>query len=143
MTMATAVVSRMAVLTLICGQLVACGQPAAPARTVEASPDSNGLSISFKVEPDPPQTGDNDLLVSLAQSGGPVADATVTAVFYMPAMPSMGMPEMRSSFQLQPVGGGVYRGNGNLIMGGTWTVTVNVSRAGESLGSRKFTVIAK
>ena len=82
------------------------------------------------------------LEVSLMQAGAPVIDATVTAVFYMPAMPSMSMPEMRSTFPLQAAGDGIYRGTGNLSMGGTWNVTVTASRTGETLGRGKYTIIA-
>jgi nitrogen fixation protein FixH len=102
------------------------------------------LNISFKSDPDPPRSGDNNLEVSVVGSDGkPVDDATVTAQFYMPAMPSMSMPEMRNSFTLQPAGNGAYRGKGQLQMGGTWDVTVNVARNGEKIGSKKLTVIGK
>jgi YtkA-like len=141
--MTSAVAARLAVLATLCGLLAACDRDPAPATTAQQPADSAGVSIAFKLDPDPPRTGNNKLEVSLRQAGAPVADAAVTAVFYMPAMPSMNMPEMRSTFALQSVGGGVYRGSGNLVMGGTWNVTITASRAAEKLGSGKFTILAK
>jgi len=96
------------------------------------------------MNPDPPQAGDNKVEVSVKQADGtPLTDATVTAVFYMPAMPSMNMPEMRDMFALKPVGNGTYAGPVQLSMSGTWMVTVKVSRSSEELGNQRFTIIAK
>ncbi|MEO8314843.1 MAG: FixH family protein [Pseudomonadota bacterium] len=139
----TGFAARVAVLGMLCGMVGACTREPVSAVATHSSMDAAGLSISFKVDPDPPRAGENKLEVSLAQAGVPVTDAAVTAEFYMPAMPSMNMPEMRSKFPLQPMGGGVYRGNGSLIMGGTWNVTITASRAEEKIGSGKYTVIAK
>lgn len=147
-------VSRQTVwLVALCGLNVACArdpepvaaapqsQASVPATTVAGSP---ALNISFNMDPNPPQAGDNKLEVSVKQADGtPLTDATVTAVFYMPAMPSMGMPEMRSTFALSSTGNGIYRGTGELVMSGTWDVTVNVARGQEKLGNKKLTIIAK
>lgn len=119
---------------------------AAPESTAVSTPAAGeqNLNIAFKNDPDPPQAGDNTVEVTVKQADGtPVVDATVNAVFYMPAMPSMNMPEMRSTFNLSSAGDGRYRGQGQLVMSGTWNVTVNVTREGEKLGNAKFTVIAK
>ncbi len=134
---------RLVALLLLGGTISACSQEKASAVSAQPAADGKGVTISFKVDPDPPRAGDNKLEVSLMQAGAPVTDATVTAAFYMPAMPSMSMPEMRSTFPLQAVGDGVYRGTGNLSMGGTWNVTVTASRTGEPLGNGKYTIIAK
>jgi YtkA-like len=134
--------TRSVMLACLCGFIIACGR--SPEPTATASPAAGStVNIAFKVDPDPPRAGDNKLEVSVKQAGASVIDATVTAVFYMPAMPAMNMPEMRSTFSLHPSGDGVYRGTGTLIMAGTWNVTVNVSRAGDKLGSSKYTVIAR
>ena len=75
--------------------------------------------------------------------GPPITDATVEAVFSMPAMPSMNMPAMRSAAALSHQGSGRYRGGGQLAMSGTWNVLLTVSRGAEELGRRNFSVIAK
>jgi nitrogen fixation protein FixH len=95
--------------------------------------------------PDPPRSGDNTFEVTVKQPDGtPVSDASVTAVFSMPAMPAMNMPAMRSDASLTRVGNGTYRGTGQLSIGGTWNVLVSVSRGGaEPLGVKRFSVIAK
>ena len=50
----------------------------------------------------------------------------------------MNMPAMRNAAALQHVGGGVYRGTGQLMMAGRWDVTVDVMRGGQRLGSRQL-----
>lgn len=111
--------------------------------TTQAAPTQN-LAIEFRSEPDPPEAGSNTFEVTVKQPDGtPVSDATVTTVFSMPAMPSMNMPAMRSTATLAHQGSGQYRGPGQLSMGGTWNVTVTVSRGAEELGSKKFSVVAR
>jgi len=103
-----------------------------------------GMVIEFHSEPDPPASGDNTFEVTVAQPDGtPVTDATVEAVFSMPAMPSMNMPAMRSTTALTHQGSGRYRGSGQLSMGGTWNVIVTASRGGDEIGRRTFSVVAK
>ena len=87
--------------------------------------------------------GDNEVEAVVTQDGKPVTDATVAAIFRMPAMPSMNMPEMHSSATLEHQGAGRYVGTGALVMNGTWNVTVTVSRGDAELGSSRFTLLAK
>jgi nitrogen fixation protein FixH len=114
--------------------------PAAAAQTV-STPQ---MTVTFASEPGPLTTGDNKILVTVKQPDGtPIADGNVTAVFSMPAMPSMNMPAMRSDATLTPQGNGVYRGTGQLSMAGTWSVALSVSRSGQPLGTAQFSVVAK
>jgi len=102
------------------------------------------LQIGFKTLPDPPRSGDNQVEVTVKDaSGAPVSDASVNVRFYMPAMPTMNMPEMQSSITPTHVSGGLYRGAGKLVMGGTWEVTVTVLRDGKRVGQKKLSVQAK
>jgi nitrogen fixation protein FixH len=115
--------------------MVAAGEPA---------PAAQKLDIGFRTTPDPPRSGQNTVEVSLKLAdGSPVNDAQVTVVYFMPAMPAMNMPEMKTSIALVPAGKGTYRGGGSLVMAGTWTVTVTATRAGKPLGTRKLSVIAR
>jgi hypothetical protein len=92
----------------------------------------------------PPQTGDNVFEVSVKDAEGrPVADADVSVTLFMPAMPTMSMPAMRNQMRLPSVGGGVYRGPGQVLMGGRWEATVTVNKEGRQLGSRQFPLVAK
>ena len=124
------------------GPTVQEAQPTAGTESlVETTQD---LAIEFRSEPDPPKAGENAIEVAVKRpDGSPVTDATVTTAFSMPAMPSMNMPPMRSDVALAYVAEGIYRGTGHLSMAGTWNVTVAVSRAGQQIGVKKFSVIAK
>jgi RND family efflux transporter MFP subunit len=100
--------------------------------------------ITFRSQPDPPKTGENLLEVEVkTPDGKPVDDAEVTIAFYMAAMPTMNMPAMRNEAKLPHVGNGVYRGMGTVMMAARWEVTVNVSRAGQRIGTKHVTVVAR
>jgi hypothetical protein len=114
------------------------GQPMAEPSS-SARPD-----ITFRAQPDPPRTGENTLEVRVRDAAGqPISDADVTVTFFMAAMPTMNMPAMRNETKLPAAGGGVYRGTGQVMTAGRWDVTVDVSRAGQRLGSRQFAVMAR
>ncbi len=116
------------------------GQSPAPL----ASASTEGVTIEFSSEPDPPKSGDNTIEVTVRQpNGAAITDAAVTAVFSMPAMPAMNMPAMRAEAKLTHVEGGRYRGMGQLSMAGTWNVTVTATRDGEPIGRRSFSIVAK
>lgn len=102
------------------------------------------LNIEFKTEPDPPETGENTFYTKVTDpSGKPVSDAEVTVIFFMPAMPSMNMPAMRSETKLKSMGGGEYQGKGQVLMGGAWEVSVIVKQNGQPSGSAGFRINAK
>jgi uncharacterized GH25 family protein len=129
----------------------ACGksEQATPAPAATATPaggastSNSAPEITFKSDPDPVKTGENTFEVMVMQDGKPVNDASVSAEFYMPAMPQMKMPEMRTKTDLAPAGDGVYRGKGQVMMAGNWDVTVIAMRGGQELGTKKLTVTAK
>ena len=76
-------------------------------------------------------------------NGKPIDDAEVTVQFFMPAMPTMNMPAMRSEAKLSPAGAGVYRGSGQVMMVGKWNATVSVKQGGKEIGQKKVIVSAK
>jgi len=125
-----------------------CGRPDSPqpgAGTATTLTSNDGsLQIGYRGEPDPPKSGDNKVQVTIARTdGSPLTDAEVAVTYYMPAMPSMSMPEMRDTFSLSHQGSGAYSGPVRLSMGGTWQVTVAVTQNGESLGAGRFTIVAE
>jgi YtkA-like len=128
-----------------------CGQPDATTQATPAGepvaasgqPSPEGLDITLTTDPDPVRTGENVYEVVVKDRGKPVADASVSTEFFMAAMPSMNMPEMRNKTDLTHVGQGVYRGTGQIIMGGNWDVTVKVMRGDREIGRRKFTTTAR
>lgn len=102
------------------------------------------LDIAFRSQPDPPHMGDNDLEVIVKDSQGQaVTDAVVEVTFFMPAMPSMGMPAMRSAATLIHGGAGMYRATGKVLSPGRWDVTVAVMRSGQRVGTKKFSIVAQ
>jgi hypothetical protein len=75
-------------------------------------------------------------------SGKPVTDAQVKTTLFMPAMPAMGMSEMREAATLSWKGA-EYTGAIKIPTSGTWTVTVEVSRGGQVLTSYRTSLNAK
>lgn len=111
---------------------------------VACTAEQQPAQIAFKTLPDPPRSGGNTVEVTVKDAkGAPVKDANVEVRFHMAAMPTMSMPEMQSLFATTHVADGVYRGKGNLVMGGSWEVTVTVTRGAERPARKKFTVVAK
>jgi RND family efflux transporter MFP subunit len=103
-----------------------------------------GTQIAFRTLPDPPKTGENQLEATVKDAQGhPIDDAGVTVQFFMPAMPTMNMPAMKSDAKLASAGGGVYRGSGQVMMAGHWNVTVTVTQGGKEVGQKTLTLTAK
>jgi hypothetical protein len=94
-------------------------------------------------EPSPPQLkGANTVRVKLTSSDGkPVPGAQVTATFFMPAMPAMGMAAERDAAALSDKGNGLYEGS--LQLDG-WHVAGNVTvqRGGQTLGTKQLSLSA-
>lgn len=109
-----------------------------------ASPDPTSIELVLRTQPDPLRTGDNTFEVTVKDAHGQaVTDAVVTVNLFMAAMPSMGMPVMRSAAKLTHAGDGVYRGTGQVSMAGRWEITISAGRAGTEIGSKKLTVTAR
>ena len=104
---------------------------------------SQTVDVTFRSEPDPPNTGENTFEAMVMSGGQPVTDADVSVEFFMAAMPAMNMAEMRNTVPLKHEGAGRYRGTGNVMMAGAWEATVSVKRNGQEIGTRKVSVVAK
>jgi nitrogen fixation protein FixH len=117
----------------------ACSKQEPPASQAQAG----NAEITFKSDPETPKIGDNTFEVMVMQDGKPVDDAQVSVEFHMAAMPQMNMAEMRTQADLKPVGSGMYRGTGQMMMAGTWDVTVMAMRNGQEIAAKKLTVTAK
>jgi RND family efflux transporter MFP subunit len=119
------------------------GYEGTPAKAGER-PVAAQLDIAFHAFPDPPRTGENQFEAVIKDaSGKSVDDADVSVQLFMPAMPTMNMPAMRNESRLSPVGGGVYRGSGQVMMAGRWDATVTVMRRGQRLGTKQLPVVAR
>lgn len=109
-----------------------------------APPAGPGVDVGLRTRPDPPQMGENTFEVTVRDARGqPVTDASVEVVLFMPPMPSMGMPAMRSRAVLTHAGGGVYRGTGEIRTAGRWKVTVTVRRGSQVIGHRQTALVVQ
>lgn len=120
------------------------GYEAGPGTSSSVAAGANQVTIAYRSTPDPPTVGENQFEVAVKDASGKALDGADVAVqFFMPAMPTMGMPAMRNEVKLTPAGGGVYRGTGQVMMAGRWETTIVVSRGGERLGMKQLPVVAK
>jgi Cu(I)/Ag(I) efflux system membrane fusion protein/cobalt-zinc-cadmium efflux system membrane fusion protein len=116
--------------------------PPAPPPAAGAAPAAN-VRIDFSTDPSPPGKGANTVRIKLTGTDGkPVQGAQATAVFFMPAMPAMGMAAERDAATLAEKGNGLYEGSVQLSSGGTWQVTVTVQRGGQTIATRQLSVTA-
>ena len=106
-------------------------------------------SVVLVTQPNPPVAGANAFTATIKDAAGnPVVGADVTVTFVMPAMPSMNMPEMKSTLALKAVGdrpadAGQYTGKGSLRMAGRWNVTVTAKIKDKVVAEEKLTLTAK
>ncbi|MFP5236419.1 MAG: FixH family protein [Acidobacteriota bacterium] len=108
-----------------------------------ASAPAEQMEISLTTQPDPPHKGANMVRVQLAGSDGkPVTGAQVSATFFMPAMPAMGMAAERAAANLAEKAGGLYQGPVTLPSGGTFQVTITVQRGGKAVATKQLTIAA-
>jgi RND family efflux transporter MFP subunit len=113
------------------------GQAAAMNTTAERP------TIDFTTDPESPHKGPNTVRVKLTGSDGkPVTGAHVTATFFMPAMPAMGMVAVRSAATLAEKGAGIYEGPLQLESSGTWQVTVLAQRDGKTIATKQLSLTA-
>jgi multidrug efflux pump subunit AcrA (membrane-fusion protein) len=107
------------------------------------SSQSEQIEIEMTTEPSTPRQGKNTVRIKLTGADGKPADGVqVSAVFFMPAMPAMGMAAEHASASLTARGQGIYEGPIELDSGGTWQVTVTLQRAGVTIASKKLSVDA-
>jgi Cu(I)/Ag(I) efflux system membrane fusion protein/cobalt-zinc-cadmium efflux system membrane fusion protein len=114
-----------------------------PAPSAAATPAAQSVGIDFATEPSPPRKGSNTVRVRLTgPDGKPLTGATVTATFFMPAMPAMGMGAQRAAATLAEQSPGAYSGPLQLGSGGAWQVTIAVLRGGQTVAAKQFSVDA-
>jgi nitrogen fixation protein FixH len=110
----------------------------APTSSTSNNAEANAAKIDFHADPNPMKVGeDNQFHVNLTDAAGkPIADARVTVTLVMPAMPAMGMPEMKSSGELAwKADSKTYEGKCQAPMAGTWNVLVEARKNGSVIAS--------
>jgi Cu(I)/Ag(I) efflux system membrane fusion protein len=117
----------------------------APASGTGAA-DASAVKLDFRSDNTPLKVGEDNLFHATltGADGKPIADAHVTVTLIMPAMPSMGMPEMKSSFELPwSANQHEYAGKGQPGMSGSWSVTVEARRNGAVIATLHTHLTAK
>jgi hypothetical protein len=98
----------------------------------------NPYKISVDVSPQPAAGKETNFLVTISDTDGqPVRDAQVRLTLVMPAMPAMGMPEMRTSLDLQGNVTG-YTGSAKLSMAGSWNLLAEARRGSQILATSRM-----
>jgi hypothetical protein len=118
----------------------------AAASSTSPGGEASAAKIDFHADPNPMKAGeDTQFHVTLTDAAGkPIYDARVTVTLIMPAMPSMGMPEMKSSFDLAwKAGSKTYEGKGQAPMAGTWTVLAEARKNSNVIASMRTHLSAR
>ncbi|MEO7190976.1 MAG: FixH family protein [Vicinamibacterales bacterium] len=126
---------------VVAGRLDAASQTAAP--------KPKEPTVVLSTDPNPPVVGANDFTATVTNiDGKPLVGADVVVSLAMPAMPAMKMAEMKNSVALKavsdkPADAGKYVGKGQIMMAGTWNVTVTVKVKNKAVAEKKLTLTAK
>jgi len=116
--------------------------PQQPSATAGSAPTAQ-MQIDFTTTPSTPRKGANTIHVKLVGlDGKPVEGAQVTVIFFMPAMPAMGMAAVHAQAALADKGSGLYGGPLQLPSGGAWQVSVIAQRNGQSVATKQLRVHA-
>jgi Cu(I)/Ag(I) efflux system membrane fusion protein/cobalt-zinc-cadmium efflux system membrane fusion protein len=114
---------------------------AGAAAAMNAPAGQMGTKVEFSTDPATPRKGSNVYRVKLtAGDGTPILGAQVNVRSFMAAMPAMGMAAMNVSSALTEKGGGVYEGQAALDSGGTWQITITVTKNGATLASKQLSM---
>jgi hypothetical protein len=121
--------------------VVALGILAASPAAAQAKPKAKGLDIML-MQPKAVKAGANEFEVMVKGADEkPLSGADVSVLFVMPKTATMA--EMRNEVKLKPSGAGMYMGSGNVMMAGTWNVTVSVKQSGKEVGRKTLALTAK
>jgi RND family efflux transporter MFP subunit len=117
---------------------------AGAAAAVNAPAAQPELRVEFATEPSPPRKGGNLYRVHLVSAAGaPVTGAQVRVRHFMPGMPEMGMAAMSGETVLTEKGSGAYEGTADLQTGGTWQITVTVTKNGAVIATKQLRIAAE
>ena len=112
-----------------------------------ASGSSAATTAKINLQTDTPLKAGVDNLFNATVSGPdgkPITDGHVTVTLVMPAMPAMGMPEMRRTFELPwSASKQMYVGKGQPGMSGSWSVTVEARKNGAVIATFRTHLSAK
>ena len=85
------------------------------------------INIVLTPKPNPPESGENRLLIVLNdEAGKPVTDAKINVLLFMPAMGTM--PRMEERAVVEEKGDGNYLADFSLAMGGSWEIVSTIEK---------------
>ena len=120
---------------------LASPSPAVAQADAKSKAKSAGVDIML-MQPTAAKAGANQFEVMVKGADGkPISDADVSLLLVMPKTATMA--EMRNEVKLKPSGKGMYMGPGNVMMAGTWNVTVSVKQSGKEVGHKTLALTAK
>jgi uncharacterized GH25 family protein len=126
------------IMALVVLVLFAAG--VAQARDYEVQKKAGDYDVKVSIDRNPPIVGDNNVTIEVKDKAGkPVTDAKVKVDYSMPPMPGMPPMNYKTDAALK---GDVYKTTLGLSMGGSWNITVRISRGGKT-SRLKFTVDAR
>lgn len=106
-------------------------------------PVAKPAQLSVRIDPESPKGGTEVTLhVTVRDARGAVTDAHVAGTLLMPAMPAMGMAEMRETAVLT-WNGKEYVGKVKVQSEGSWSLTVEARHEGRRLGTYRGSVSAR
>jgi Cu(I)/Ag(I) efflux system membrane fusion protein len=116
-------------LLLVSVFAIACSDHSTPVRV-----RAGDVEIAASVSPPESRVGKNELVVELRDAKGkPIADADVEVAVKMPSMGAMS--GMGGPASVESIGGGKYRAEFQLDMGGTWQVEVHAKPKSGAMAS--------
>jgi RND family efflux transporter MFP subunit len=119
----------------------ALGTFAPPPAAAGGAGNARSGNVEITTNPSPPHKGNNEVLVTVRDpSGRQITDAQVSVIFFMPAMPAMGMSAMRVEANARPKENGVYAATVNLESAGSWSVSVTANKNGKQIASRQLSM---
>jgi len=135
--------SKIHVIGFVVAALLLVNYAAVPARGAQVQTKQE-YKISFRAEPSPAKaSGQNTFHVVVTDSAGKsISDATVKIILVMPAMPEMGMAEMKVTPTVA-WNGSDYSGKANIPSAGLWNVTAQVLKGDRVVASEKTQLMAK
>ena len=127
----------------IVGLLLLANYVAVPGRGAQAQAKQE-YKISFRTDPNPAKGSvQNTFHVSIVDAAGKsISDATVKIALVMPAMPEMGMAEMKVAPTVA-WNGSDYSGKANIPSAGPWNVAVQVLKQDRVIASENTKLMAK
>lgn len=130
----TGIVLILMALTII-PFLSACGRNA-----YQVTKTTSSYKVDVQINHNPPIAGENEVMVNVKDNSGKVVtDANVAVGYDMPAMPGMPAMSHKADATLE---GNSYKATVDLMMAGSWTISVNITRNGKT-ETAKFTVDAR